>query len=242
MSPKRHITPPDDTPTTRGAGQGEGPTAMIQARDIMTAHVVTVTPATTVRDVAALLVNKRIGAVPVVDRGIVVGIVSEGDLIRRRELGTERSALADGLGKSAGTHVRDVMSQPAIAVGEDTSLADIAKTLESNRIKRVLVMRAAQLVGIVTRADIVGALVARPDGAHAPRSGDDDLIRYKVIQTLLGMPGTSPWSTSVTVSNGVVELSGVIEDEAKRLPSCRAIEALAHVVAVEDHRTSLQPY
>jgi CBS domain-containing protein len=149
------------------------------ARDVMTRDVVSVTSDTTVRKIASLLVKNRISAVPVVDRsGVPIGIVSEGDLIRpgraareawRRswlEILAEGQPLAPELlawlhsqNHSAGT----VMSAPVITVGEETSLAEIARLLTTHRIKRVPVMRDGRIVGIVSRADLVRALLARPD-------------------------------------------------------------------------------
>jgi CBS domain-containing protein len=237
----------------RRRAQSAATNSTIHAKDIMTTNVVTVGPETTVRNVALLLGEKHISAVPVIDGGSVLGIVSEGDLIHRQELGTETERLSrpgtsgeteavnDDYAKSHGMRARDVMARNVITVFEDSSLAEVAKTLETNRIKRVLVMREATLVGIVSRADIVRALAAQREGSLGPVSSDDDLIRYKVIETLMGIPGTSPWSTTVSVSNGVVELGGSVEDEAARDPSRIAVENIPYVVDVKDHRANLQP-
>jgi len=228
----------------------------MQAKDIMTTQVVTVSPETTVREVALLLADKGIGMVPVVDHGDVVGIVSEGDLIHRQELGTDeyrkrsswirifedREAAAAFATKAHGMRARDVMTRNVIRVSEHASLAEIADTLESNSVKRLLVLREKKLVGIVSRADIVRALAARPEGAQAPASSDDDEIRIKVTETLENIPGTSPWLTTIIVSNGIVDLYGTVEDEAKRDPSRIAVEKIPYIVKVRDHRTVLQPY
>ena len=106
----------------------------------------------------------------------------------------------------------------------------------------MLVLREKKLVGIVSRADIVRALAARPEGAQAPASSDDDEIRIKVTETLENIPGTSPWLTTIIVSNGIVDLYGTVEDEAKRDPSRIAVEKIPYIVKVRDHRTVLQPY
>lgn len=216
----------------------------ICAKDIMTTDVVTVQPDTTVRKIALLLDEKHISAVPVTDGGSILGIVSEGDLMHRQELGTSREAEAGNAdhAKSHGMYARDIMTRDVIAVSKDASLAEIAKALEANRIRRVLVTREARLVGIVSRSDIVHALAARPGGALGPVSSDDDMIRYNVIDTLMRMPGTSIWSTTVDVSKGVVELRGSIEEETARDPSRIAVENIPYVVAVKDHRAIMQPY
>jgi CBS domain-containing protein len=217
--------------------------ATIVAKDIMTTDIVTVGPDTTVRRIAQLLSEKHISAVPVLDRGSLLGIVSEGDLIERQELGTAPGPAvhADDL-RSHGMCAGDVMTRTVVTVCEDASLAEIAKTLLAEGIKRVIVMRGSKLVGLVSRSDIVRALAARPAGAAGPMSSDDDMIRYRVIETLVNMPGTSPWAMTVTVSDGVVELGGSIEDEAAREPSRVAIETIPYVVEARDHRALVQPY
>lgn len=236
----------------------------IRAKDVMTTNVTVVEAETTVHRIAQLLTDKHISAVFVADRGSVIGIVSEGDLLHRRELGTEierASSLTatyevENKGsisyeiesestikaKSHGMHARDVMTRKVITVQEDTTLADIVRTLQDNHIRRVPVVRGAKLIGVVSRADIMRALAARPEGSDGPTSRDDDMIRYHVIETLLSIPGTSPWATTVTVSNGIVELTGSVEQEVTRDPSRIAIEAIPDVVEVRDHRTIIQPY
>ena len=149
------------------------------ARDVMTRDVVSVTSDTPVRKIAALLVKNRISAVPVVDSsGVPIGIVSEGDLVGRREAEREErqdwwlTTLAEGeavnpeflasLRRNYPT-ARDVMAAPVIAVGEETSLREIARLLTTHRIKRVPIVRDDRIVGIVSRADLVRALFLASD-------------------------------------------------------------------------------
>ena len=147
----------------------------MNARDVMTRNVVSITPETPVRKIAALLVKNRISAVPVVDSsGAPIGLVSEGDLIGRKE--AEREARQDwwlttlAEGEAVNPEflaslrlnyptARDVMSAPVITVGEETTLREIAEILTTHCIKRVPVVRDARVVGIVSRADLVRALV-----------------------------------------------------------------------------------
>ena len=222
----------------------------MRAKDVMTTGVVTVEPETTVREIAAVLADKGISAVPVVDNdGAILGIVSEGDLIHRREIGTDQKkpswwlislsqmeAAAIDYSKSHGRHAHDIMTRDVITVSEDTSLAKIANILETNRIKRVPVMRDGALVGIVSRANIMQAIAARSEGAHAPVSGDDTSTRDRVNENLKGNPWSRPWNNTVFVSNGVVDLYGTVENDAERNASRIAAENTPGVVKVIDHR------
>jgi CBS domain-containing protein len=221
--------------------------ATIAARNIMTRAVVSVGLHTSVHDIARLMSEHKFGAVPVVDDRKVVGIVTEGDLLRREEIGTEPSYCSVGSSdpsceKSHGRYAHDVMSAPIVSVGEGATLAEIAELMEGKHIKHVPVLEEGRLVGIVSRADLVRTLVARPDDAHAPLVCDDDIVRFKVIETLMGISGASAWLTEVTVTNGVVDLSGVVEDENVRDPSRQVIEKLPCVVSVNDRRAIIQPY
>lgn len=228
----------------------------MRAKDIMTTQVLTVGPEATVREAALLLADKGITSAPVVDHGEVVGIVSEGDLFHLQDEDTgepkrrsswyrlvdDQKAAAVFDAKAHNMHVRDVMTRNIITVSELASLAEVAETLVGNNVKQLIVMREKKLLGVVSRTDIVRTLAARPEGALDPASSDDEELRVKVIETLENMPGTSPWLTTVIVSNGVVELFGTVEDEAIRDPSRIAIEETPFVIEVRDRRSVLQPY
>jgi CBS domain-containing protein len=145
----------------------------MQARDVMTTGVATISTDSTVREAARAMLERRVSALPVLDEADrMVGIVSEGDLVRRVELGTETQGswwllpLADGAArdyrKTHGVAVREVMSQPVIGVRPATPLAEVAALMQKHRIKRVPVLENGRLVGIVSRADLVRAL-ARED-------------------------------------------------------------------------------
>jgi CBS domain-containing protein len=250
MSPTKQVATESCDSTHDGRTCVTPQTATIRAKDIMTTDVVWVDPSKTIREIAQLISERHISAVPVVDSSNkIVGIVSEGDLIQREELGTSttlsgqntRGANAD-YAKSHGMYASDVMTRNVITVSEDTSLAEIAEIMQTERIKRVPVTRDAKLVGIVSRSNIVQTLATRPLGACEPTDSDDNIIRFKVIETLMDMPGTSPWLTTIDVLNGVVEVSGTVEDETTLEPSRVAIEHIAHVVEVKDRRSIPQPY
>lgn len=146
----------------------------MRADDIMSVDVITVAPDAEITEVARTLIANHISAVPVVNEaGGVIGIVSEGDLMRRPESGTERhpswwlTFLADTqeraqeFVKSHGQYAKDVMSPKVITVTPETPMEDIAEILEKNRIKRVPVVQDGKLVGIVSRANLLQGLVAR---------------------------------------------------------------------------------
>jgi CBS domain-containing protein len=143
----------------------------MKAQDIMTSDVATVRSETSVRDIAALMMEKHISGAPVVgDDGTIVGIVSEGDLLHRAEVGTERKqewwfrvfadsdAAAREYAKAHRLAARDVMSRYVISVRDDAELRDVADILDKQRIKRVPVVRDGHLVGIISRRDLVRAL------------------------------------------------------------------------------------
>lgn len=221
--------------------------AAILARHLMSHDVLKVGPDDDVHSIARLLTERQVGVACVVCNGKMVGIVTEGDLMRREELGTEPSHCAVGsvdptCFKSYGRWARDVMTPDVIVVAKDTPLPEIVRLMEGKRINYVPVMDEQRLVGIISRARIVRALAERPDGSHHPLVCDDDIVRFKVIETLMAIPGASAWLTSVLVANGVVSLAGTVEDENMREPSRRIIEELPCVKAVDDHRSILQPY
>jgi CBS domain-containing protein len=215
---------------------------VIRAKDIMTrGQLVIVGPETHVHRIAELLGTHQISSVLVCEGYSLVGIVSEGDLMHRQELGTEGDDDSPGKVKSHTMLAREIMTSQLVTVTEETSLPDVVRTLHAHHIRRVPVVRGKTLLGVVARADIVRALAARPAGSTAPSSRDDDMIRYQVIDTLFSIHGTSPWATVVTVVDGIVELSGSVEDDAVRDPSRIAIEAIPNVVAVRDRRAVLVP-
>ena len=169
----------------------------MRAMDVMTADVITVKENASVRDVAKLLAERGISAVPVVDDdNRIIGMVSEGDLLHRTETGTGRrrswwleliastNELAVDYVRSHGGSVKDVMTRDVISVSDTTPVADIAILLEKNRIKRVPVVRDGRLVGIVSRANLVRALAMTVNEASSDAGSDDRAIRDKLLAEL----------------------------------------------------------
>lgn len=221
---------------------------MLTAADIMTTNVITVSPETTVREVAQLLLRHRISGVPVVDgQGRLVGIVSEGDLIGHSEFKDEQrrswwlsifdtGMSARGYARTHAHSASEVMTTSVVTVADDASLPEIAKTLEKRRIKRVPVLRDGKLVGIVTRSNLLQAL-ATVD-VSTPVKLDDRAIRERLLAELQAQPW-APRLMNVTVENGVVHLFGFVQNDDERLAIRVAAEGIPGVVKVEDH-TSIQ--
>ena len=215
------------------------------AKDIMTATVVTVAPDTRITEIARCLLARNISAMPVVDdRGHVVGIVSEGDLMRRSENDTERQPSwwirvfaepedrARDYIKTHGMCARDIMSRNVISVGEGTPLADIAEILERHHIKRVTVMRDDKLVGIVSRANLLRGLVAAGTGTKATEN-DRDVKGSIESETLKA--GLNVEHVSVVVADGVATVWGMVETDAERLAIGIAAERVPGVSQVENN-------
>lgn len=222
---------------------------MLTARDVMTTDVVTVSPETPVREVAEALVRHRISAVPVVEDGTrVIGIISEGDLLRRVEIGTEtdpvsawkglfasRGELARQYVKSHGARASDVMTSPAVSVGEKTELPEIAVTFAKLRIKRVPVIRSDALVGIVSRADLMRALVTHKGTLEAVADEDDRAVQQSLWERLRGEQWFARGELNIVVIDGVAQLWGVVYSDDERNALRVAAETTPGVRAVEDH-------
>jgi len=224
------------------------------AKDIMTTNVVTVTPDARVREIAQLLLKRHVSAVPVVDaENRVVGIVSEGDLMRRPETGTARHRswwltlvagsedLARDYAKAHGVRAADVMSGNLVTVTEDTPVGTVARLLEERHIKRVPVLRDDRLVGIVSRADLLRGLASRPAQPGVSPATDDRAIRERLLQTLR----TEPWAPThltVIVTDGIVHFWGVVSSEEERNALRVAATNGPGVRGVEDHLIEMAPW
>ena len=227
----------------------------MQAKDIMTTKVVTVAPDVDVAEVAKLLLERGVSAVPVIDRGgALLGIVSEGDLMRRPETETDRprswwlnllagpeDAARDYV-KSHGRHAQDVMTGNVVTVEENTPAGEIAALLEHHRIKRVPVVRDGQVVGIVSRANLLQGLAAHKEKLPAGPSPDDRALRDQVLDLVAKESWVGHGSFNVIVNEGVVELWGLIDSDDQRKALKIAIEGLPGVTGVEDHLGQIAPY
>jgi CBS domain-containing protein len=218
----------------------------MRAHQIMTRPVVTVTPETTIVDAANLMLQRHVSGLPVVDvGGNLVGVVSEGDFIRRSEIGTGRRRgrwlrFILGPGKSAsdfvhehGHKVGEVMTKSPLTITEDTALAEIVALMEKNNVKRLPVVRGDKVVGIVSRANLLQAVASLAREVPDP-TADDDHIRNRVIDAL-EKNDWCPFGLSVIVRDGIVHLSGVITEERARQAAVVAAENVEGVKKVHDH-------
>ena len=221
----------------------------MQAKDVMTATVVTVLPDTTIREIAKLLVECRISAVPVVDPdGRLLGIVSEGDLISHHGSTADRAWWLSLLArpeeraiayiKSHGGIAGDVMTRDVISAAAESTLEEVAELLETHHIKRVPVLRDGKLCGIVSRADLLHGLIARQ--AASAVSVSDSTVKTAVEAALLDA-GVRPELLSVVVSGGVVHLWGTAESAATRRAAHLAAEGVPGVKGVRDEIRVLPP-
>ncbi len=220
----------------------------MRAIDVMTTPVIAVGPEKSVRELATLLSEKRISGVPVVDaEGLVIGMVSEGDLLHRTETGTRRQhswwletfasnrELAREYVKSHGQKVTDVMTTPVIAVSEETPLNEVADILERHRIKRVPVLREGRAVGIVSRANLVRALaLSKPEPAQG-WTPTDLTIRERLLAEIADEKWARGSLSSILVQDRVVHLwPDPLSEEERRALHVAALR-IPGVARVEDH-------
>ena len=226
----------------------------MKVSDIMTHPVLTVTPETTVGEVAELMIGHRISGLPVVNpAGDVIGIVTEGDLLRRAETGTERrrarwlefliapGRLASEYAHANGRRVGEVMTDTVLSVGPDDQVTDLIELMERRRIKRVPVIDRGRLVGIISRANLVRALVGNLPSADNRSLITDDDIRDRILADIAKQPWGPRASVDVRVENGIVELHGAVTDDRER-PALRVLaENVPGVKEVRDCLAWVEP-
>jgi CBS domain-containing protein len=223
----------------------------MQAKDVMSRDVVTVEPDDTITQAAGLMLTKRLSGLPVVDKaGALVGIVTEGDFLRRAEIGTTRrrprwieflvgpGRLAGEYTHAAGRVVREIMSREVQTVAEDTPLPDVVALMEKRHIKRLPVMSGATLAGIVTRQDLLRAVVGASSTADA--SDGDREIRDRFIEEIRKQPWAPP-AVHPVVIDGYVTLRGTIFDDRQREALTVLAQNIPGVKCVEDQLIWIEP-
>jgi CBS domain-containing protein len=225
----------------------------MRAADIMTGRVVSVGAEASVLEAIRSMLQHKISGLPVVDgEGLIVGIVTEGDFLRRAETGTQRKRtrwleFLMGSGRLAAEYVRthgrkvsEVMTPNPVTIDECTPLAEVVRILEERRIKRVPVVRGRRVVGIISRANLLHALASV---AHEMAAGaqSDAAIRDEILTELAKQPWAPKHFVNPVVRNGVVELWGSIFDERERQAVRVAVENVAGVKTVKDHLVWIEP-
>lgn len=218
----------------------------MRAIDVMVRGVVTVHPDTDVAEAVKLLAEHDVSALPVVDdEGKLLGILSEADLMRRVEIGTEKrrpwwqeavtgaGTLAEEFAKSHGKKVGEIMTPEVVAVSEETPLSEIATLFERKRIKRVPVTQGGKLVGVVSRSNLIQAL-ASVVGRMDEHDETDRQIRLDLLSRLKEQSWTDFGSRNITVSGGVVHLWGLVGSEAERKALLALAEGVPGVSRVRD--------
>ena len=225
----------------------------MKAKDVMTHHVVSVRPEAPLPEAIARMVSHQISGMPVVDDDVgLVGIVTEGDLVRRVETRTQAprrrwvelllgpGSRADEYSRTHGRLVRDVMSTHVVTVGRETPLAEVVGLMEEHSIKRIPVVEGKVVVGIVSRADLVSAL-AEHLGSPSPATASDESIRRRIIAQMKRQPWCPSHTIRVAVNGGVVRFDGTLFDERAR----HALHVLAQNVqgvrSVDDRMLCIEP-
>jgi CBS domain-containing protein len=224
----------------------------MRTHQIMTRKVISVGTATSIVEAANVMLENHVSGLPVIDEaGRLVGIVSQGDFIRRAEIGTQRKRghwlkFLLGPGKAAsdfvherGRKVEEIMTPEPLTVTEDATLEDIVELMERYNVKRLPVVRGDKLVGIVTRSNLLQAVAELARDVPDP-TADDDHIRNHIIASI-EKNDWAPYGLSVIARNGNVHLSGVITNEQSRQAAIVAAENVSGVKKVHDHLCWVEP-
>ena len=225
----------------------------MKAEDVMTRDVISIDPDSTVLQAARLMLQHHISGLPVIDKdGKLVGVLSEGDFLRRRETKTERrrsrwleflmgpGRIASEYSHTHGSKVSEVMTPDVQTVDEVTPLEDIVELMERRRIKRVPVLCGGLVVGIITRSNLMHAMVSLARAAQ-PAAGDDAAIRERLLAEMQKEQWAPAATVNVVVHDGVVELWGAIVDERQRTALKVAAENVPGVKGVKDHLVWIEP-
>jgi CBS domain-containing protein len=220
---------------------------------VMTRDVLSIRPEATILEAARLMLQNRISGLPVINAyGELVGILTEGDFLRRSETGTQRKRprwlefligpgrLADEYVHTTARKVEEVMTERVYTVEEDAPLEKIVHVMERHRVKRLPVIKNGKMVGIVTRANLMRALAMLALEAR-PASASDTAIRERLMADLEKEPWAPLATIDVAVTNGVVKLTGALTDERERQALRVAAENIPGVKNVEDHLIWVEP-
>lgn len=222
--------------------------------EVMTTGVATVRADASISDAIATMEARHVSGLPVVDSsGALVGMLTEGDLLKRVETGTagrHRAGWLDvvlGSGRGASDYVRthsryveDLMSRKLVTATEGTSLEDVVALMEKRHVKRLPIVRGSELAGIVSRADLVRAL-GRALTAEATGGAADEVIHERLQADLKQQSWFSAGDVSFTVKHGVVTFKGVFSDQEVRSALRVAAQNVPGVTAVADELEWIDP-
>jgi CBS-domain-containing membrane protein len=225
----------------------------MQASDVMTRRIVSIENTASIREAIRLMLDNSISGLPVVDAGgKVIGVLTEGDLLRRSEIATEKHRwrwleLVLGPGRMASEYVRthgrvvdELMTREVLTVAVDTRLEEIVALMERHRIKRLPVIDNNTLVGIVSRADLLAALGRALDAQDTAPASDEEILA-RVLAELESTDWAPRDGLTITVSDGFVDLVGVVFDEHERVALRVAAENVAGVKGISDNLVSVEP-
>ncbi len=222
--------------------------------DVMTRNCITIAPDATVEEAVNLMLSRHISGLFVVDKaGDLAGVITEGDLLRRDEIGTQHNRpwwlrmlvsparQAQDFTRANGRHVRDVMTEDVLSVAQDAQLEDVVALMEKNRIKRLPVTAGGHVVGVVSRSDLLRALIGRVRTAE-PLATDDRAIRTAILNALEAQSWAPMTTLNVTVSGAVADVWGTITNEEERRAIHVVVENTPGVKTVHDHLVYVEPY
>ena len=228
----------------------------MRADEVMTRDPKTIAPDATVAEAVRTMLEARVSGLPVVDGGgRLVGVITEGDLLARAELGTEKKRAkwleflfgpgrsAENFVQSHGRRVDEVMTRTPIAVAPSAGLDEVVGTMMDKRVKRLPVVDGGRLIGVVSRADVLRALSGAFAATPAPSVavGDAELVAA-VRAALAGQSWAPATSLDIRAENGTVSLWGSILDERQRGAVRVAVENVAGVRAIVDHMVWVEPF
>lgn len=225
----------------------------MNASEVMTRNIISVRPDAPLVEAIRLMLDNHVSGLPVIGNGgQLVGILTEGDLLRRGETGTERhrprwleilmgpGRLAEDYVRTHGRRVDEIMTRDLVSVTPDTPLDEVVALMERRRIKRVPVLDGDRPIGIVSRADLLRALAGALEEQPGAATSDEE-IRARIHAELAKVAWVPRDGVAITVENGVVDLNGVILDENERAALRVAAENVPGVRAVEDHLVWVEP-
>ena len=225
----------------------------MKVSDVMTRRVVSISPETSILVAADLMLKHHISGLPVIDNHArLAGVVTEGDFLRRAEIDTERKGLkwldalrgrADAAAEYVHSHglaVKDIMTRNPVTVLESTTLDEAVRLMENKNIKRLPVLRDGKLVGIISRANLMRALVSIHRKAPEP-SAEDGTIRDRLLADIAKESWSSGAIVDAVVHEGIVDLWGTLAEPSQREPLVVLAKNVPGVALVEDHLIVASP-